>query len=133
MYASKDTTAIATRIRELPLPYNLKRYLIRPVLMGLRKTVLEQGKVSIKDLGVFIVEKKKVPIGVGKVGRQEKMVLRFHPSKKLAKEVMDKWNNPVVGLVDNALPLDSASSAATIGQEDCSASVVGVPGVTFTT
>ena len=136
-FFSKDTMSIANRMKDIKVPYGFKRSMIRPVLMALRETLLEQGKVTIRDLGCFWIERRKLPVAIGSARLREVSLLRFRPARGMAKEVVKKWNNPMVGpekMVDEAaLPLVNALFVDGKVQVDSSVGVEGVQEDTSTT
>ena len=119
---------VAIRTKDIKVPYILKKAIVRPVILGVRKAVVDTGDILFTDFGRFYVEAKQVSKGVGSREKKAAVVIRFKPSKKFMKEVADRWNEP---LKVRVIPADSspedASSADGDGSVDSSVDAGAAP------
>lgn len=126
--ARNPSTEVAIRTKDIKVPYILKKAIVRPVILGVRKAVLETGDILFTDFGRFYVEAKQVSKGVGSREKKAKVVIRFKPSKNFVKEVAARWNEPLkVRVIPADSQPESASSAGGEGSAGSSAEEGSAP------
>lgn len=115
---SKVTTEIAIRTKDIKVTYTLKKAMIRPIIMGLKQAIIDKGDITIVGLGRFFIKKTKVADAIGSKNRKYRVAVRFRPARMLAREVAEKWEQP---LELSILPSEPVSSAPDAGDSQSSA------------
>lgn len=125
-----DLTEVAIRTKDVPVHYAMKKALVRPILLGVRDTVTETGKVAVNGFGRFRIEVRKVSVGIGSRKKKDKVTVTFHPCKGFLKEVGDRWNQKLKIVISEP---ENVSFAPGKASEGSSVPEDGAQDATFST
>jgi nucleoid DNA-binding protein len=107
----KSIKDITIRIRDYKVPYQMKKFSIRPILMGLADTILEVGEVNVSGFGRFYVHRKRVSPKIGSRDKIMRYHVAFKPYKSFLKRVEERWNQPVVVSLSEESPKSSSQES----------------------
>jgi nucleoid DNA-binding protein len=86
---ASSSTRVAVKTRDIIVPYVLKKNLVRPIMLGLKDALIEDGNISFMGFGKFSIVHNK------RRSKKEQLTVKFTPSKSLVEEVSKKWNRPL--------------------------------------
>ena len=89
---AKDVTEIAVVTKDIKVPFSLKRNMVRPIMMGLRDSIIKKGEITILGFGRFYIFRKKVSKGIGSTEKKMILTVAFRPSKLFVKAVESVWS-----------------------------------------
>lgn len=120
----KSIKDITIRVKDYKVPYQMKKFSIRPILMGLAETILEVGEVNISGFGRFYVHRKRVSPRVGAKDKIMRYHVAFKPYKSFLKRVEERWSQPVVlSLSEESKDSPQASAQSAAGEGSLESSV----------